>query len=68
MRLIPFTVLWIAAFWTLHAGASDSVLLASSRAGWLEAMSLDNLSTVARLRVPGMTETVASNETGRRLF
>jgi len=50
------------------ASASDPVLLASRRGGWIEAIDLETLKTVSRIRVPEMTESVASDPQGQRLF
>jgi len=50
------------------ACASDAVLLASRRGGWIEAFDLETLRTVSRIRVPEMTEAVASDPQGKRLF
>src|SRR5215475_14254050 len=50
------------------ASASDAVLLASRRGGWIEAIDLETLKTVSRIRVPEMTESVASDPQGQRLF
>lgn len=45
-----------------------AVLLASSRGGWVEAIDPLTLATVSRIRTPEMTESVASNADGSRLF
>ena len=42
--------------------------LASGRGGWIEAIDLRTLETVSRIRVPEMTESVASDTSGQRLF
>jgi hypothetical protein len=44
------------------------VLLASRRGGWIEAIRLDTLQTVSRIRVPTMVERVASDVSGQQLF
>jgi hypothetical protein len=51
-----------------NAVAADPVLLASRRGGWIEAISLETLETVSRVRVPEMTNSVASDLPGQRLF
>ena len=51
-----------------NAAAADPVLLASRRGGWIEAISLETLETVSRIRVPEMTNSVASDLPGQRLF
>jgi hypothetical protein len=51
-----------------HCALADSVLLASRRAGAIEAISLETLETVARVRTPRLTESVASDPSGLRLF
>jgi len=48
--------------------AADSILLTSRRGGWIEAIEFDKLETVARIRVPRLTESVASDPSGQRLF
>jgi hypothetical protein len=68
VRLIPLTVAITALAWTGNIVAGDSVLLASSRAGWVEAINLETLDTVSRVRVPSMTESIASDLSGQRLF
>ena len=65
MRLIPLAVAFSALASAANAAAADSVLLASRRGGWVEAISLETLETVARFRVPAMTESVASDASGR---
>jgi hypothetical protein len=50
------------------ASAGDSVLLSTRREGWLEAFRLDNLESVARVRVRPMAEGVQSDPEGQRLF
>lgn len=68
MRLIPFTAALTFLASTASAAVGEPVLLASSRGGWLEAVSLDTLETVSRVRVPPFTESVASDPFGQRLF
>lgn len=51
-----------------NASAADSVLLASRRGGWIEAIDMETLATVSRIRVPEMTESVASDPSGQRLY
>jgi hypothetical protein len=51
-----------------NAVAADPVLLASRRGGWIEAISLETLETVSRVRVPEMTNSIASDLSGQRLF
>jgi hypothetical protein len=50
------------------SSASQPVLLASRRGGVVEAFSKKTLETVARIRLPGMVESVVSDESGQRLF
>src|ERR1039457_611177 len=78
MRYIPLAVALSALALAASAGAGDSVLLASRRGGWIEAIDLktletvsrirETLETVSRIRVPEMTESVASDTSGQRLF
>jgi hypothetical protein len=63
---LAFAVL--AGISAASAVAADPVLLASRRAGWVEAISFETLETVSRIRVPDMTESVASDLPGQRLF
>lgn len=65
MRLIPLAV---AVSALANAVAADPVLWASRRGGWIEAFNLETLETVSRIRVPAMTESVASDPSGERLF
>jgi hypothetical protein len=53
---------------TSAAVAADPVLLLSSRAGWIEAVSPDTLDTLSRVKTPRLTESVASSSDGTRLF
>src|SRR5262249_59217015 len=46
----------------------EPVLLASRRGGWIDAISLETLETVSRIRVPEMAENVASDPSGQQLF
>ena len=66
MRFIPLAIAFSA--WGLTAFAEDAVLLASRRGGWIEAIDFKTLATVARIRVPEMTESIASDGSGQRLF
>lgn len=68
MRYIPLAVALSALALAASAGAGDSVLLASRRGGWIEAIDLKTLETVSRIRVPEMSESVASDASGQRLF
>ena len=68
MRYIPLVVALSALALAASAGAGDSVLLASGRGGWIEAIDLRTLETVSRIRVPEMSESVASDASGQRLF
>jgi hypothetical protein len=68
MRLIPLAVSILVLAPAAEVGAADSVLLASRRGGWVEALDLETLETVARLRTPAMTESVRSDPSGQRLF
>ena len=68
MRYIPLVVALSTLGLAASAGAGESVLLASSRGGWIEAIDLSTLETVSRIRVPEMTESVASDTSGQRLF
>jgi hypothetical protein len=68
MRHIPLAVALLALVLVASAGAGDSVLLASRRGGWIEAIDLKTLETVSRIRVPEMSESVASDASGQRLF
>jgi hypothetical protein len=67
-RHIPLAVALLALVLVASAGAGDSVLLASRRGGWIEAIDLKTLETVSRIRVPEMSESVASDASGQRLF
>lgn len=62
MRLIPLLLAL-----SLSAQA-DPVLLASRRGGWVEVISLQTLQSISRIRVPAMTESVASDTAGEQLF
>jgi hypothetical protein len=55
-----------ASVWAMDSG--DSVLLASRRAGLIEAFSLETLKTTSRIRLPSRVEHVASDPSGNRLF
>jgi hypothetical protein len=68
MRLIVFAVALSACTSLAGAGETESVLLASRRAGWIEAISPETLATVSRVQVPGMAESIASDPSGQRLF
>src|ERR1039458_6901258 len=68
MRYIPLVVVLSTLSLAASAGAGESVLLASGRGGWIEAIDLRTLETVSRIRVPEMTESVASDTSGQRLF
>jgi hypothetical protein len=68
MRYIPLAVALSVLALAASAGAGDSVLLASRRGGWIEAIDLKTLETVSRIRVPEMSESVASDASGQRLF
>ena len=50
------------------AAVLDRVLILSRRAGWIEAIDPETLATISLIRVPSMTESVASDPSGRRLF
>jgi hypothetical protein len=52
----------------IASAAADPVLLVSSRNGWIQAIDLETLDTVSRVRVPAMAERVASDPSGRWLF
>lgn len=66
MRLASLLIGVILA--ALSAAASDSVLLSTRRDGWLEAFRLDNLETVARVRIKARAEGVESAPDGQRFF
>ncbi len=68
MRFIPLAVAFSTLALATSAGAGDSVLLASRRGGWIEAIDLKTLETVSRIRVPEMSESIASDAAGQRLF
>jgi hypothetical protein len=68
MRLIPLAAVFSVLTSAASAAGGDAVLLASSRSGWIEAINLDTLVTVSRVRVPAMAESVASDPLGQRLF
>ena len=68
MRYIPLVAALSTLALAASAGAGESVLLASGRGGWIEAIDLRTLETVSRIRVPEMTESVASDTSGQRLF
>jgi hypothetical protein len=68
MRLVPLAVAFSALSLAASAVAGDSVLLASRRGGWIEAINLETLETVSRIRVPEMAESIASDASGQRLF
>ena len=68
MRYIPLVVALSALALAASAGAGDSVLLASRRGGWIEAIDPKTLETVSRIRAPEMSESVASDASGQRLF
>jgi len=53
---------------SLFPTSGDRVLLASRRAGFIEAISPETLETTARVRFSGFVETVASDPSGRQLF
>ena len=61
MRYIPLVAALSTLALAASAGAGESVLLASGRGGWIEAIDLRTLETVSRIRVPEMTESVASD-------
>ena len=68
MRYIPLVVALSALALAASVGAADSGLLASRRGGWIEAIDPKTLETVSRIRVPEMSESVASDTSGQRLF
>ena len=57
-----------AVFSALAAGEPSTVLLLSTRAGWVEAVNPATLATIARIPTPQNTESVASSADGARLF
>ena len=65
MRVVPFAAVLLAVASATETAAGEPVLLTSRRAGWLDAMNLDTLETVSRVRVPRLTESVASDSSGR---
>ncbi|HKE24080.1 MAG TPA: hypothetical protein VKB88_17060 [Bryobacteraceae bacterium] len=58
----------ILALLASAASAADPVLLGSRREGWLEAFRLENLETIARVRLKEKVESVESPADGQRLF
>jgi hypothetical protein len=68
VRLVLLAIAISALASAATAAAGDSVLLASRRGGWVEAIDLETLETVSRVRVPAMTESVASDPSGQRLL
>jgi hypothetical protein len=58
----------LALFLGSLANAADPVLLASRRGGAIEAYQPDTLDTIARIQTGAMTESVASNADGSRLY
>jgi hypothetical protein len=68
MRPIILVVAFLVVSSTALAADGDSVLLASRRGGWVEAISLQSLETVSRVKTPRMTESVASDPSGQHLF
>jgi hypothetical protein len=68
LRRILFGLALSALDWVASAAAADSVLLASRRAGAVEAIDPDTLETVFRIQIPTMTESVTSDPYGQRLF
>ena len=68
VRLAPLAVALSLLVLDGKALALDQALLLSRRAGWIEAIDLESLATVSRIRVPAMTDSVAADPSGRRLF
>ena len=58
----------IPALLASAASAADPVLLGSRRDGWLEAFRLDNLESVARVRVKDKVDSVQAAPEGQRIF
>jgi hypothetical protein len=65
-RRLVLATLVLAA--TASSAATIPVLLASRRAGYIEAIDMETLETISRIREPGMVESVASDPRGDRLF
>jgi len=68
MHPIRLAIALSALISTASAAEGDPVLLTSRRSGWIEAISMQTLETVSRVRVPEMTDSVASDVSGQRLF
>src|SRR6185312_7535246 len=68
MRLFAFAAACSLIASISPASAADAVLLASSRSGWIEAINPDTMQIVTRIQTPSMTESVASDPSGQRLF
>lgn len=58
-------LMFAAVAWS---ASGDPVLLASRRAGLIEAVSLDTLETTSRVRLDRSVESVASDPSGKQLF
>ena len=52
MRLIPLVVAFSLLVLDSNAAASRQALILSRRAGWIEAIDLESLTTVTRILVP----------------
>jgi len=65
---IQFVVLGLLFPAVLWLAPDEPVLWAGCRGGTIEAISMSNLDTVSRVRLPGSVEGVASDWIGRRLF
>ena len=64
-RVVISGVIFAATVWS---ASSDPVLLASRRAGVIEAILPETLETTARIRLPGNIESVAADPSGQLLF